>query len=60
MDQFHEYLYADTFVIYTDNNLLTNILTNAKFDAAGHHWVGSWQIIILPSVIDQEREITCG
>ena len=39
--QFHKYLYSNTSVIYTDNNLLTYILTSAKLDATGHHWVAS-------------------
>ena len=34
-DQFHEYLYGGTFDVYTDNNLLTYILTSAKLDAIG-------------------------
>ena len=34
-DQFHEYLYGGTFDVYTDNNPLTYILTNAKLDAIG-------------------------
>ena len=39
--KFHEYLYGSTFNIYTDNNLLTYVLTTAKLDAASHHWVAS-------------------
>ena len=35
----HEYLYGNTFVIYTDNNLLTYVLTCEKFDVTGHCWV---------------------
>ena len=38
-DQFHEYLYENTFDVYTDNNPLTHILTTAKLDAMGHKWV---------------------
>ena len=34
-DCFHEYLYGGTFDVYTDNNLLTYILTTAKLDAIG-------------------------
>ena len=37
--KFHEYLYGLTFNVYTDNNLLTYILTMAKLDAASHCWV---------------------
>ena len=41
MDRFHEYLYGGQFDIYTDNNPLTYILTLAKLDATGQHWVAS-------------------
>ena len=34
-DRFHEYLYGGTFDVYTNNNLLTYILTTAKLDAIG-------------------------
>ena len=40
-EQFHEYLYSNNFVIYTNNNPLTYILTSAKLGATGHHWVAS-------------------
>ena len=39
MDQFHEYLYGNTFDVYTDNNPLTDVLTTAKLDAMGHRWI---------------------
>ena len=38
-DQFHKYLYGGNFDVYTDNNPLTYILTSAKLDAVGQHWV---------------------
>ena len=38
-DQFHGYLYGNTFDVYTDNNPLTYILTTAKLDAMGHRWI---------------------
>ena len=41
MEQFHKYLYGNDFVIYTDNNSLTNVLTSAKLDSTGHCWVDS-------------------
>ena len=41
VEKFHEYLYGSTFDIYTDNNLLTYVLTTAKLDAASHCWVAS-------------------
>ena len=40
-EQFHEYLYGNTFDIYTDNNPLTYVLTTAKLDAMGQRWVAS-------------------
>ena len=40
MEQFHEYLYGNHFVIYADyNNSLTYVLSSAKLDATGHCWV---------------------
>ena len=41
VEKFHEYLYGLTFNVYTDNNLLTYVLTTAKQDAASHCWVTS-------------------
>ena len=38
-EQFHEYLYTNTFDVYTDNNPLMYVLTTAKLDAMGHRWV---------------------
>ena len=40
-ERFHEYLYGGHFDIYTDNNLLTYILTTARLDATGQKWVAS-------------------
>ena len=41
VEKFHKYLYGSTFDVYTDNNLLTYVLTMAKLDAASHCWVTS-------------------
>ena len=41
VEKFHEYLYGSTFDVYTNNNLLTYVLTTAKLDVASHHWVAS-------------------
>ena len=41
VEKFHKYLYGSTFDVYTDNNLLTYVLTTAKLDAASHPWVTS-------------------
>ena len=40
-DRFHEYLYGGEFDVFTDNNPLTYILTTAKLDATGQHWVAT-------------------
>ena len=37
-EQSHEYLYGNHFVVYTDNNPLTYVLTSAKLDATSHWW----------------------
>ena len=37
--QFHEYLYGNTFDIYTDSNPLTSVLSTAKLDTMGHRWI---------------------
>ena len=40
-EQFRDYLYyAPEFVVYTDNNPLTYVLTSAKLNATGLRWVG--------------------
>ena len=43
-ERFHEYLYVGEFEVFTDNNLLTYILTSAKLDATGQHWVAALSI----------------
>ena len=40
-ERFHKSLYGGHFEVYTDNNLLTYILTTAKLDATGQRWVAS-------------------
>ena len=40
-DQFYEYLYGNSFDVYTDNNPLTYVLTTAKLDACGQRWVSA-------------------
>ncbi len=40
-DKFQDYLYyAPTFTVYTDNNLLTYVLSTARLNAVGYRWVG--------------------
>ena len=38
-EKFHDYVYGNTFTVYTDNNPLTYILISAKLDATGHRWL---------------------
>ena len=39
-ERFHDYLFnATSFVVYTDNNPLTYVLTSAKLNATGYRWV---------------------
>ena len=40
-DQFHEYLYGGNLNVHTDNNPLMYILTSAKLDTLGQHWVAA-------------------
>ena len=38
-DKFSDYLLGSKFVVETDNNPLTYVLTTAKLDATGHRWI---------------------
>ena len=39
-DKFRDYLfYAPSFIVYTDNNPLTYVLSTARLNATGHRWV---------------------
>ena len=38
-ESLQEYLYGNTFTVYSDNNPLTHVLTTAKLDATGHLWI---------------------
>ena len=38
-DKFFDYLYGARFVVWTDSNPLTYVLTSAKLDATGHRWL---------------------
>ena len=40
-DKFKDYLYGAKFVVYTDNNPLTDVLSTAKLDATGHRWLAA-------------------
>ena len=41
MEHFKEYLAYAPFVVWTDNNSLTCVLTTPHLDAMGHQWVGA-------------------
>uniref|UniRef100_A0A3B3I428 Gypsy retrotransposon integrase-like protein 1 n=1 Tax=Oryzias latipes TaxID=8090 RepID=A0A3B3I428_ORYLA len=41
VDKFHDYLYGAQFVVRTDNNPLTYVLTTAKLNATGHRWLAA-------------------
>ena len=36
-NSFHEYLYDNTFYVYSDNNSLWYVLSTTKHDITGHH-----------------------
>ena len=38
-ERFQQYLYGKTFALYSDNEALTYVLTNAKLDSMGHRWM---------------------
>jgi len=39
--KFSDYLYGNTFVVFTDNNPLTYVLQKANLDATGHRWIAA-------------------
>ena len=41
MEHFKEYLLYQPFLVKTDNNPLTYIMTTSNLDATGHRWVGA-------------------
>ncbi len=40
-DKFFDFLYGARFVVMTDNNPLTYVLTSARLHAAGHRWLAA-------------------
>ena len=40
-DQFREYLQYQPFLVRTDNNPLTYVMTMPNLDAIGHRWVAA-------------------
>ena len=41
MEHFKEYLLYQSFLVKTDNNPLTYIMSTPNLDATGHHWVNA-------------------
>ncbi|RXN17862.1 Retrovirus-related Pol polyprotein from transposon 297 [Labeo rohita] len=41
VDKFHDYLYGVKFIVRTDNNPLTYVLSTAKLNATGHRWLAA-------------------
>ena len=40
-EKFYDYLYGNKFIVFTDNNPLTYVLSSAKLDATGQTWISS-------------------
>ena len=61
-DHFRDYLYyAPSFVIYTDNNPLTYVMSTARLNAIGQRWVGdlcdfNFTIKYLPGKVNQAAD----
>ena len=36
-----DYFYGGKYEVHTDNNHLTYVLTSAKLDSTGHHWLAN-------------------
>ena len=43
-EKFSDYLYGTRFVVITDNNPLTYVMTSAKLDATGQRWVANLSV----------------
>lgn len=60
-EKFSDYLAACRFIVYTDNNPLTHILTSAKLDATGQRWFSAlaaynFDIIYRPGRINTDAD----
>jgi hypothetical protein len=60
-EKFMDYLYGNSFTVYTDNNSLTYILTTAKLDATGHRWLEelfnyNFKIVYRPGKSNQDAD----
>ena len=38
-EKFQDYLYGNTFTVFTDSNPMSYVMTTAKLDATGHRWL---------------------
>ena len=57
-EQFQEYLLWKPFIVRTDNNPLTYIMTTSNLDATQHQWVES--LARFTFSIEYQREGQCG
>lgn len=60
-EKFKDYLYGNSFTVYTDNNPLTYVLTSAKLDATGHRWLAelsnfNFNIVYRPGKKNQDAD----
>ena len=43
-EKFHDYLYGNSFLVFTGNNPLSYVLTTAKLDSTEHRWLAGLQL----------------
>ena len=60
-EKFKDYLYGNSFTVYTDNNPLTYVLTTAKLDATRHRWLAelsnyNFKIVYRPGKSNQDAD----
>ena len=60
MEHFKEYLPYQPFLVRTDNNPLTYIMTTPSLDATGHQWVGALVRFQLPVGVPERMRQHCG
>jgi hypothetical protein len=60
-EKFKDYLYRNSFIVYTDNNSPTYILMTAELDATGHRWLAelsnyNFKIVYRPGKSNQDAD----
>jgi len=61
-EKFSDYLLGNKFIVYTDNNPLTYVLTSAKLEATGQRWVATlsdfdFDIKYRPGVLNIDSDV---